>query len=684
MRRPVALTPLSPRRLLRWALQAITGLAGPFYLVTCLAVVTNVATLYNAQLITNFIAQAQSSLAGEAPQAAAPAAADAAAPGAAKKSEGGFGFIDAILPGAIGATAILFGFTAILGIALGYLNRIGTVWVNTLMLQRLQLRLHDKLLSLGPTYHGQHDVGENQAVIMNYSQQAQGALRDVLSSPIVRSVSLVSAIVLLFYNLSKLEGQDGVVYVVVATLLIVLPLGGWWLAGRLRAANMALQQQQSIVANTLVDSLTTPQEVQLMNAGPRRSATLAARLKAQAEAQLRSALQSEVAVQFPQAVPTLLQIGLILWAVFVVGGNAAVQAVVAIYLFVPRVVAPIQELITFYTTISNAWPAVEKIGLLLDEPLEVADSGKMTEADLAGHDVALENVTYRPTPERIVLNDVSFRFPSGKITALVGLSGSGKSTVLRVVSRLFDPNAGRVTVGGTDVKEIRLSALRVVMGSVSQFPMFVEADVRENMRLAAPDASDAAMEAACRAADIWSALERIQPHDPLGAPVSRAAGKAGLSGGERRRLAIARTLLADPRILLLDEPAAGIDALSVNRIAEELRRVAPGRTILLVEHNIPLISSVADLVCCIEEGRITDVGTPAELSARPTLFKKLMDTQLAYGDQAEFDVKATVPVRKIEPPPMQGAPKGAPSGPGQPGQARAAKPGAPKGMKQPA
>jgi ABC-type multidrug transport system fused ATPase/permease subunit len=283
-----------------------------------------------------------------------------------------------------------------------------------------------------------------------------------------------------------------------------------------------------------------------------------------------------------------------------------------------------------------------------------------------------------------VLNDVSFRFPSGKITALVGLSGSGKSTVLRVVSRLFDPNAGRVTIGGTDVKEIRLSALRAVMGSVSQFPMFVEADVRENMRLAAPDASDAAMEAACRAADIWSALERIQPHDPLGAPVSRAAGKAGLSGGERRRLAIARTLLADPRILLLDEPAAGIDALSVNRIAEELRRVAPGRTILLVEHNIPLISSVADLVCCIEDGRITDVGTPAELSARPTLFKKLMDTQLAYGDQAEFDVKATVPVRKIEPPPMQGAPKGAPSGPGQPGQARAAKPGAPKGMKQPA
>ncbi len=690
----MALTPLSPRRLLRWAWQSIAGIAGPFYLVTCLAVVTNVVTLYNAQLITNFIAQAQSSLAIQEapPPAAEPQASNAVAPapapaaaGKSKKSEGGLSFIDAILPDAIGATALLFALTAILGIALGYANRVGTIWVNTLMLQRLQLRLHDKLISLGPTYHGKHDVGENQAVIMNYSQQAQGALRDVLSSPIVRSVSLVSAIVLLFYNLSKLQGQDNVVYVVVGTLLIILPLGGWWLAGRLRAANMILQQQQSMVANTLVDSLTTPQEVQLMNAGPRRSSTLAARLKAQAEAQLRSALQSEVAVQFPQAVPTLLQIGLILWAVFIVGGNAAVQAAVAIYLFVPRVVAPIQELITFYTSINNAWPAVEKVGMLLDEPLEVVDSGKKTAADVAGYDVVLENVTYRPTPERAVLSDMTFRFPTNKVTALVGLSGSGKSTVLKVISRLFDPDGGRVTVGGTDVKELRLSALRALMGSVSQFPMFVEADVRENMRLAAPDATDAAMEAACRAADIWAALERISPSDPLGAEVSRSAGKAGLSGGERRRLAIARTLLADPHILLLDEPAAGIDVISVNRIAEELRRVAPGRTILLVEHNIPLISSIADLVCCIEEGRITDVGSPKELSARPTLFKKLMDTQLAYGDQAEYDVKATVPVRKIEAPTsMQGAPKGGPAPPPMAGQTRAAKPGAPKGMKQPA
>ena len=118
-------------------------------------------------------------------------------------------------------------------------------------------------------------------------------------------------------------------------------------------------------------------------------------------------------MQFPQAVPTLLQIGLILWAVFVVGGNAAVQAAVAIYLFVPRVVAPIQELITFYTSINNAWPAVEKVGMLLDEPLEVVDSGKKGVADVSGYDVALENVTFKPTPERTVLDNMTLPLPGG-------------------------------------------------------------------------------------------------------------------------------------------------------------------------------------------------------------------------------------------------------------------------------
>ena len=202
---------------------------------------------------------------------------------------------------------------------------------------------------------------------------------------------------------------------------------------------------------------------------------------------------------------------------------------------------------------------------------------------------------YRPQPDRTILDHVTFAFPPGKVTALVGRSGSGKTTILRLVSRLFDPQEGRITIGGVDIRELKLSELRSMIATVSQFPLFVEADVRENLRLGVPNASDAAMEAACRAADLWPALERIAPADPLATPVPRMAGKSGLAGGERRRLAIARALLAEPRILLLDEPSTGIDAVSIKKIVEAIRTATIGRTVLLVDHDMELVAGLADL-----------------------------------------------------------------------------------------
>ena len=366
---PAAQSPLSPVRLLRWARQAISGIVGPFYMITALALVTNVVTQYNAQLIANFIGEAQREAAAEPlPASAAGVVTTAPAPGttastsAAPKSGKAFRLVDYILPPDTTWTAILFAVTALLVIGLSFANRVGTVWINTLMLQKLQLRLHDKLMRLGPSYHARHDMGENSAVIMQYTAGAQPMLRDVLTFPFVRGVSLATAILFLFYNLSELRGQDNVIYALLAVLLIVLPIGGWFLSGRLRGAYGEVRERLAAVNNTLVDSLTAPQEVQLMDAAPRRSAAFGARLKALAEAQVQAAIQGEKANQFQAAVPTILQVGLILWAVFVVGGDA-VQAVVGIYLFVPRVVQPIQEMIQFYGGINTAWPNIEKIGL---------------------------------------------------------------------------------------------------------------------------------------------------------------------------------------------------------------------------------------------------------------------------------------------------------------------------------
>lgn len=677
---PAAQTPLSPRKLLRWSRQSIAGIGGPFYLIVVLALVTNVMTQYNAQLIANFIGQAQREITRTEPVAEAPAEATSGAQSTAPEGTPAdrarsFRLIDYVLPQDTAWTAVLFAVTALIVIALSFANRVGTVWINTLMLQKLQLRLHDKLIRLGPSYHAKHDQGENTAVIMQYTAGAQPMLRDVLSFPFVRGVSLVTAIIFLFYNLSELRGQDDLIYALLAVLLIVLPVGGWWLSSKLRGAYGEVRERLAAVNNTLVDSLTAPQEVQLMNAAPRRSNAFGARLKDLAGAQLNAVVQGEKANQFQAAVPTILQVGLILWAVFFVGGDA-VQAVVGIYLFVPRVVQPIQDMIQFYGSLNTAWPNIEKIGLILEEPLEVEDKGKKSARDISEHDLALSNLTYRPTPERTVLNRLNIAFPPDKVTALVGRSGSGKTTILRLVSRLFDPQDGTVTIGGTDIRDIRLDELRSMIATVSQFPLFVEADVRENLRLAVPDATDAAMEAACRAADLWPALERISPADPLGAPVPRMAGKSGLAGGERRRLAIARALLAEPRILLLDEPSTGIDAVSVGKIVETIRNAKRGRTVLLVDHDMDLVGALSDQICCLEDGQFTDIGTPQELAVRPSLFAKLAQAKKAYADTAEFEVHGSVPVRPAE---VAGRSKGGPPG-GAAGSAKAGMAAPPSGQ----
>ncbi|MER9470404.1 ABC transporter ATP-binding protein/permease [Mesorhizobium sp. M0482] len=626
-----AQAPFSLQRLLKWARLSIKGIGGAFVLITALSIFTSLLTLYNAQLIANFIRQASSGSA---------------------ETVGTFDFVGFILPRDAASTAILFAATAILLIVTGFANRVGTAWFNTMMLQRMQLKLHDKLLQLGYSYHGNHDVGENTAVVMQYAAGAQGVLRDVLAFPFTRGVSLLSAITFLFYNISDLGSPD-VIYALLAVLLLVLPAGGVWLSSRLRLAYSSVRDRQGALGNVLIDSLTAPQEVQLMNAGNQRSAAFAARLKALGQAQVQAQVQNELSSQFQAAVPTVLQIGLILWAVFVVGGDA-VQAVVGIYLFVPRVVEPIQALVSFYAGLNTAWPNIERVGQVLDEPADVPDLGVKTASELGSFEVTLDRLSFRPDgSDRTILDDLRKTFVPGKVTALVGRSGSGKTTIMRLIVRLFDPTGGSVTIGGTDVREIKLEALRRISATVSQFPLFIEANVRENLRLGAADANDAQMEAACRAADVWNALVTISPDDPLGTPVPRQAGKAGLAGGERRRLAIARTLLSDAQILLLDEPSTGIDAMSVTRILAEFRS-RPGRTILIIDHDMDLIKAVADEVCCIEGGKFTDVGTPDGLLQRPSLFKSLWEARRTYGNATDFEVQGSVPVRPafadIQPP----------------------------------
>ena len=179
---------------------------------------------------------------------------------------------------------------------------------------------------------------------------------------------------------------------------------------------------------------------------------------------------------------------------------------------------------------------------------------------------------------------------------------------------------------GQDISAVTLASLRRHVAKVSQFPLFVADTIRTNFKLANDQATDAELEEVCRRTGLWEVLEKAAgPHShPLDYLLPRASGE-GLSGGQRRLLAVTRAFLLHPAILLLDEPTTGIDAIGRSQVAAVLREACRGLTVLLVDHDMEFISHFADWVCCLEHGKFDEVGSPDELAGRPGLFRDLLE-----------------------------------------------------------
>ncbi|WP_336631054.1 MULTISPECIES: ABC transporter ATP-binding protein [unclassified Microbacterium] len=269
-------------------------------------------------------------------------------------------------------------------------------------------------------------------------------------------------------------------------------------------------------------------------------------------------------------------------------------------------------------------PAIEFHGVRFAYPAAVVRTRRTAEreAQRALADVHADAVEI-PESDGDVLRDVSFSVPRGARVALVGPSGAGKSTTLALIERFYDPDSGAVLLDGTDVRRIDRSRLRAQLGYVEQDAPTLAGTIGDNLRLASPEASDAACEQVLRAVNLGEVLDR----SPLGldAPV----GEAGvmLSGGERQRLAIARALLAAPPILLLDESTSSLDGLNEQRMREAIDAVAAGRTLVVIAHRLSTVVD-SDLIVVLDRGRVVGQGTHAELIETVPLYRDLARHQL--------------------------------------------------------
>ncbi|MFO7572954.1 MAG: ABC transporter ATP-binding protein [Gaiellaceae bacterium] len=302
----------------------------------------------------------------------------------------------------------------------------------------------------------------------------------------------------------------------------------------------------------------------------------------------------------------------------VVEGTLTLGAFFAFNLLLAMMVMPLRMLGMWIGQAQRATAAGERIFEVLDEPEEIADRPDAIPLAPGLGEVRYESVDFAYEPGRPILEGIDLAIPPGRTVALIGRTGSGKTTLAALLPRFYDATGGRILLDGVDVRDLERRSLRRAIGVISQDPFLFSASIRDNIAFGMPDAPQEAVEAAARAAEAHEfVLELAQGYDTV-------VGERGitLSGGQRQRIAIARALLIDPRVLILDDATASVDATTEARIRAGLREVMRDRTTIIIAHRLSTIA-LADEIVVLDGGRIAARGTQAELLEESPLFREI-------------------------------------------------------------
>ena len=338
--------------------------------------------------------------------------------------------------------------------------------------------------------------------------------------------------------------------------------------------------------------------------------------------------------------PLLAQAAVLLvGARMVAHGSLSVGAYVSFNLYLALLVTPLRSLGMWIGQAQRATASGERIFQILDEPEDVADRPTAVELPEGEGAIRFENVSFSYLPGRPVLESLDLALDAGTTVALIGHTGSGKTTLSSLVPRFYDVDSGRVLVDGVDVRDLRLASLRRAIGVIAQDPFLFSTTVRDNIAFGLPELTDDEVERVARLAEAHEFIERLpQGYDTV-------IGERGitLSGGQRQRIAIARALAVDPRILILDDATASVDATTEARIRAGLREVMQGRTTLIIAHRLSTIA-LADEVVVLDRGRVCARGTHDELLETSSVYREiyehgLLERQFADAVEARAEVE---------------------------------------------
>lgn len=505
--------------------------------------------------------------------------------------------------GVVVLVAVLYATSVLLATLAGAARVAFTGRLGERLLYELRLRVFAHLQRLSIDFYTDERAGRLLTRMTSDIEALQQLFQDGLVNLAVQALTLVAVTAILF----ALEPTLAAI-----TVLVVVPALTaatlWYRA----ASDRSYAAVRDRIADVLADLSETLQGVRVVTAFNRRRHNVIAHrriIRRYRDANAVTARQGALYGPAADLLGALAQvIILFVGGRMVLDGDLTIGTLAAFVLYLTAFFAPIQQLVQLYSTYQSGQAAVTKLReLLATEPSVVQRAGAHDLPPVAGR-VELDEVSFAYRPGVPVLDGVTLTIEPGETFALVGATGSGKSTIAKLVTRFHDPTAGMVRIDGHDLRDVTLGSLRRQLGVVPQEPFLFAASLRDNVAFGRPDATDDEITAACVAVGLGDLIGRL----PDGIDTFVHERGVSLSSGERQLLALARAFLARPRVLVLDEATSSLDLESETVVERALDAVLEGRTAIVIAHRLATAMR-ADRIAVVDAGRIVELGTPAEL-----------------------------------------------------------------------